>query len=178
MVEAFTRLFFGAMSATGSAVSLGGRTRSRPSDDAEGAIVLVLAGHPLAVLESGGELPTGAGDLVDGSTGARARVSGHLADRDADPPSAGTSSIHTLPGGQRELAGPGARASRRVEAGLLQVPRTIRPSWNTMRVALAVELRLRHRVPGRVEVAGVADLHPQHQQGVGRELVALRRRSC
>ena len=42
-LEAFTRLFFGAMSATGSAVSMA-EDPQQASDDAEGAIVLVLAG--------------------------------------------------------------------------------------------------------------------------------------
>jgi AcrR family transcriptional regulator len=42
-IEAFTRLFFGAMSATGAAVSTA-EDPQQASDDAEGAIVLVLAG--------------------------------------------------------------------------------------------------------------------------------------
>jgi AcrR family transcriptional regulator len=42
-IEAFARLFFGAMSATGSAVSTA-EDPQRASDEAEGAIVLVLAG--------------------------------------------------------------------------------------------------------------------------------------
>jgi len=50
-LEAFTRLFFGAMSATGSAVSTA-EDPQQASDDAEGAIVLVLAGIR-ALVESG-----------------------------------------------------------------------------------------------------------------------------
>ena len=54
-IEAFTRLFFGAMSATGSAVSMA-EDPQQASDDAEGAIVLVLAGIR-SLVESGDELP-------------------------------------------------------------------------------------------------------------------------
>jgi AcrR family transcriptional regulator len=61
--NAFTRLFFGAMSATGSAVSTAEDPR-RASDDAEGAIVLVLAGIR-ALVESGADVPTAA-DLAPG----------------------------------------------------------------------------------------------------------------
>ena len=43
VVGAFTRLFFGAMSATGAAISTADDPQ-QASDDAEGAIVLVLAG--------------------------------------------------------------------------------------------------------------------------------------
>ena len=43
VVDAFTRLFFGAMSATGAAISTA-EDPQQASDDAEGAIVLVLAG--------------------------------------------------------------------------------------------------------------------------------------
>jgi AcrR family transcriptional regulator len=67
---AFTRLFFGAMSATGSAVSTA-EDPERASDDAEGAIVLVLAGIR-ALVESGTEVPTAADlapGLDDGSAG-------------------------------------------------------------------------------------------------------------
>ncbi len=55
-VAAFTRLFFGAMSATGSAVSTA-EDPEQASDDAEGAIVLVLAGIR-SLVEGGGDLPT------------------------------------------------------------------------------------------------------------------------
>jgi hypothetical protein len=55
-LEAFTRLFFGAMSATGSAVSAA-EDPQQASDDAEGAIVLVLAGIR-ALVESGEEPAT------------------------------------------------------------------------------------------------------------------------
>ena len=55
-LEAFTRLFFGAMSATGSAVSTA-EDPQQASDDAEGAIVLVLAGIR-ALVESGEEPAT------------------------------------------------------------------------------------------------------------------------
>ena len=55
-VAAFTRLFFGAMSATGSAVSTADDPQ-QASDDAEGAIVLVLAGIR-SLVEGGAELPT------------------------------------------------------------------------------------------------------------------------
>jgi AcrR family transcriptional regulator len=57
-VEAFTRLFFGAMSATGSAVSMA-EDPQQASDDAEGAIVLVLAGIR-SLVESGAQPPTAA----------------------------------------------------------------------------------------------------------------------
>jgi AcrR family transcriptional regulator len=57
-VGAFTRLFFGAMSATGSAVSTA-EDPEQASDDAEGAIVLVLAGIR-SLVESGAEVPTAA----------------------------------------------------------------------------------------------------------------------
>lgn len=60
-IEAFTRLFFGAMSATGSAVSMA-EDPQQASDEAEGAIVLVLAGIR-ALVESNSGLPTVA-DLV------------------------------------------------------------------------------------------------------------------
>jgi AcrR family transcriptional regulator len=63
MVQAFTRLFFGAMSATGSAVSTA-ENPQQASDDAEGAIVLVLAGIR-SLVEGGAEPPT-AGDLAPG----------------------------------------------------------------------------------------------------------------
>ena len=68
-VDAFTRLFFGAMSATGSAVSTA-EDPQQASDDAEGAIVLVLAGIR-SLLESGADVPTAsdlAPNLKDGST--------------------------------------------------------------------------------------------------------------
>ena len=52
-LEALTRLFFGAMSATGSAVSTA-EDPQQASDDAEGAIVLVLAGIR-SLVESGEE---------------------------------------------------------------------------------------------------------------------------
>lgn len=55
---AFTRLFFGAMSATGSAVSTA-EDPQQASDDAEGAIVLVLAGIR-SLVEGSTELPTAA----------------------------------------------------------------------------------------------------------------------
>ena len=60
-VEAFTRLFFGAMSVTGAAVSTADDPQ-RASDDAEGAIVLVLAGIR-SLVEGGAGLPT-ASDLA------------------------------------------------------------------------------------------------------------------
>lgn len=50
-LEAFTRLFFGAMSATGAAVSTA-EDPVQASEDAEGAVVLVLAGIR-SLLESG-----------------------------------------------------------------------------------------------------------------------------
>jgi AcrR family transcriptional regulator len=53
--EAFTRLFFGAMSATGAAVSTA-EDPQQASDDAEGAIVLVLAGIR-SLVERGEEPP-------------------------------------------------------------------------------------------------------------------------
>ncbi|CAA9368083.1 MAG: Transcriptional regulator, AcrR family [uncultured Nocardioidaceae bacterium] len=62
---AFTRLFFGAMSATGSAVSTA-EDPQQASDDAEGAIVLVLAGIR-SLVESGAEVPTAA-DLAPNLT--------------------------------------------------------------------------------------------------------------
>ncbi len=55
-VHAFARIFFGAMSATGSAVSTA-QDADRASADAEGAIVLILAGLR-SLVESGGPLPT------------------------------------------------------------------------------------------------------------------------
>ena len=60
-IDAFTRIFFGAMSAAGSAVSTADDPE-QASDDAEGAIVLVLAGLR-SLVESGAELPT-ADDLA------------------------------------------------------------------------------------------------------------------
>ena len=68
--EAFTRLFFGAMSATGSAVSTADDPQ-RASDDAEGAIVLVLAGIR-SLVQGGAEVPTAADlapDLTRGEPG-------------------------------------------------------------------------------------------------------------
>jgi len=64
MVQAFTRLFFGAMSATGSAVSLADDPQ-QASDDAEGAIVLVLAGIR-SLLQSDGEHLLTAEELAPG----------------------------------------------------------------------------------------------------------------
>ncbi len=55
-VQVFTRLFFGAMSATGSAVSLA-EDPQQAADDAEGAIVLVLAGIR-SLVQGDAELPT------------------------------------------------------------------------------------------------------------------------
>ena len=55
-IDAFTRIFFGAMSAAGSAVSTADDP-DQASEDAEGAIVLVLAGIR-SLVESGTELPT------------------------------------------------------------------------------------------------------------------------
>ena len=55
-LEAFTRLFFGAMSATGSAVSTA-EDPQQASDDAEGAIVLVLAGIR-SLVDAGADLPS------------------------------------------------------------------------------------------------------------------------
>jgi AcrR family transcriptional regulator len=66
-IEAFTRLFFGAMSATGAAVSTA-EDPQQASDDAEGAIVLVLAGIR-ALVESTAEPPTAddlTGELTSG----------------------------------------------------------------------------------------------------------------
>ena len=60
-IEAFTRIFFGAMSAAGAAVSTADDPE-QASDDAEGAIVLVLAGIR-SLVESGADLPT-ADDLA------------------------------------------------------------------------------------------------------------------
>jgi AcrR family transcriptional regulator len=65
-IEAFTRLFFGAMAATGAAVSTA-EDPQQASDDAEGAIVLVLAGIR-ALVESTAEPPT-AGDLTGEGAG-------------------------------------------------------------------------------------------------------------
>ena len=65
-LEAFTRLFFGAMSATGSAVSTA-VDPEQASDDAEGAIVLVLAGIR-SLVEQGTQPPTAA-DLAPGLAG-------------------------------------------------------------------------------------------------------------
>ena len=62
-LEAFTRLFFGAMSATGASVSAA-EDPQQASDDAEGAIVLVLAGIR-SLVESNTEPPTAA-DLTSG----------------------------------------------------------------------------------------------------------------
>jgi AcrR family transcriptional regulator len=63
-IQAFTRLFFGAMSATGAAVSTA-EDPEQASDDAEGAIVLVLAGiRSLVEGESG---PPTAADLSGGA---------------------------------------------------------------------------------------------------------------
>jgi AcrR family transcriptional regulator len=67
-LTAFTRLFLGAVSATGSSVSLAADPQ-QASDDAEGAIVLVLAGIR-SLLDSADHAPTAA-DLAPG-----------LADRD------------------------------------------------------------------------------------------------
>lgn len=67
-VAAFTRLFFGAMSATGSAVSTA-EDPQQASDDAEGAIVLVLAGIR-SLVEGGAGLPTAA-DLAPNLASAR-----------------------------------------------------------------------------------------------------------
>ena len=55
-IAVFTRLFFGAMSATGSAVSLADDPQ-QAADDAEGAIVLVLAGIR-SLVQSDADLPT------------------------------------------------------------------------------------------------------------------------
>ncbi len=68
-IDAFSRLFFGAMNATGAAVSAA-VDPDQASEDAEGAIVLVLAGIR-SLVESGADLPT-AEDL----TGPPGRVSG------------------------------------------------------------------------------------------------------
>jgi len=66
MVETFSRVFFGAMSAAGSAVS-SADDPGRASAEVEAAIGFILAGVRQQA-ESGGTLP-GPGDLVDGSTG-------------------------------------------------------------------------------------------------------------
>jgi AcrR family transcriptional regulator len=65
-VQAFTRLFFGAMSATGSAVSTA-EDPQQASDDAEGAIVLVLAGIR-SLVESNAGIPTVADLIGEGRT--------------------------------------------------------------------------------------------------------------
>jgi AcrR family transcriptional regulator len=57
-IQAFTRLFFGAMSATGAAVSTSDDPE-QASADAEGAIVLVLAGIR-SLVQSNAGLPTAA----------------------------------------------------------------------------------------------------------------------
>jgi AcrR family transcriptional regulator len=62
-LTAFTRLFLGAVSATGSSVSLAADPQ-QASDDAEGAIVLVLAGIR-SLLDSAEQAPTAA-DLAPG----------------------------------------------------------------------------------------------------------------
>ncbi len=66
MVETFSRVFFGAMSAAGSAVSSAEDTR-RASAEVEAAIAFILAGLRQQA-ESGGTLP-GPGDLVGEPTG-------------------------------------------------------------------------------------------------------------
>ncbi len=76
MVETFSRVFFGAMSASGAAVSTADDPR-RASDDVEAAIAYILAGLR-AMAESGADLPapaapTGSGaddDAADPGTGA------------------------------------------------------------------------------------------------------------
>ncbi len=62
MVETFSRVFFGAMSAAGAAVSSADDTR-RASAEVEAAIAFILAGLRQQA-ESGGRLP-GPDDLVD-----------------------------------------------------------------------------------------------------------------
>ena len=62
MVETFSRVFFGAMSAAGAAVSSAEDTR-QASAEVEAAIAFILAGLRQRA-ESGGTLP-GPGDLVD-----------------------------------------------------------------------------------------------------------------
>jgi len=74
-LQAFTRLFFGAMSATGSAVSTA-EDPQQASDDAEGAIVLVLAGIRSLVQSNVDHLPRAeelAPGLSDAATGSSSR---------------------------------------------------------------------------------------------------------
>ena len=65
MVETFSRVFFGAMSAAGAAVSSADDTK-RASAEVEAAIAFILAGLRQQA-ESGGQLPAPA-DLVSEPT--------------------------------------------------------------------------------------------------------------
>jgi hypothetical protein len=79
MVETFSRVFFGAMSAAGAAVSSAEDTR-RAGDEVEAAIAYILAGLR-AMAESGAPLP-GPANLTTPGTGGTGGLDDGVEDTD------------------------------------------------------------------------------------------------
>ena len=156
MLDTFTRIFFGAMSAAGGSVAV--------SDDPAAAAAAGRGGdrrHP-------GRAP---------APPRRRRRSAGAGDYFANvtlPLTAGTSSTHTWPAGTVRSPPLVESSIAPVRPSLVQVPFTTRPPWKSSAAPLPSNLVSGHRVAGRVAVARVADADPQHEHGVGRELVALR----
>ena len=163
MLQTFARIFFGAMSSAGESVATA-EDPDEAADRVESAIGFIIAGFR-SLADAGVGLPD---TLVADDDQCRTPL---LPDGDA-----AAVLRHQLDPGVPRRARSGHRpwstASSAASSDSLVQVRAHQPAVvEDQRLALARELRLRHRVAGRVAVAGVADLDPQHQHGVGRELV-------
>ena len=172
MLQTYARIFFGAMSSAGESVATAADPEEA-ADRVEAAIAFLLSGVQMMV-ENGVELPTDArgrprrpapttdcrrGSLTEGD---RSTLGVDRDQLDPDPA-----------GGHLQLAALGLELQRGAEVVLAPRAFDDRAAVEEERVAPAFEDRLRHRVAGGVEVAGVTDVDPQHQHAVGRELVTV-----
>ena len=164
MLQTFARIFFGTMSAAGEVVATATDTELA-AQRVETAVGFLLSGIQ-ALVENGGELPAVPGREPDEE---RSRYFPNV----TSPPSCGTSSIHTRPAGTFRspafVDSVTALSRRLLRPGAADQPSVVEDH----RVAAALELGLGHRVAGGVGVARVADRDPQHEHGVGGELVAV-----
>ena len=164
--QTFARIFFGAMSSAGESVSsapdpiAAAAATSRPRSASSWP-----ASRPSPRAAS--SCPPAARQSRPASLSLDLLGEGDVAVRGRDQLDPGVT------GRDGQLAGLGRQLERRVQVGLRPGAADQLAVVEEHRLALAVELGLRHRVAGRVGVAGVADLDPQHQHGVGRELVAV-----
>ena len=166
MLQTFARIFFGAMSSAGESVA----TAEDPELAAwrvEAAIGFMITGFQ-TLADSGYDLPSrhplSPADDDDEPLARLLLGEGDVAtvDRDQlDPRVAGRNG---------QLAGLGRQGHRRAEVVLAPRAADEPAAVEDHRRAGALELGLGHRVAGRVGVAGVADLHAEHQDRVGREL--------